>query len=280
MTYFGFLLRFLGIPLVIFSVLLVRRWRRQGYPGAGPTNLPAWIGILLHAIIALVYTTPWDNYLVATRVWWYDPALVTGLTLGYVPIEEYTFFVLQPVLTGFWLLLLAPYLPPVSSVRATAAAWRIWTLAIGLGIWTASLLPLLTGWAPGTYLALELGWALPPILLQLIFGGDILWRNRRLVAAAILPVTLYLSAADALAIGFGTWTINPARSLGLLLGGVLPVEEFVFFLLTNTLVVFGLVLVLAPESRIRFQAFRRQFAPGLLSRSGLTGKNQVLEDGG
>ena len=23
-----------------------------------------------------VYTTPWDNYLVATNVWWYDPALV------------------------------------------------------------------------------------------------------------------------------------------------------------------------------------------------------------
>lgn len=280
MTYFGFLLRFLGIPLVIFAVLLVRRWRRQGYPGAGPANLPAWMGILLHAFIALVYTTPWDNYLVATRVWWYDPALVTGLTIGYVPIEEYTFFVLQPVLAGFWLLFLAPYLPPFSAARPPASTWRVWTIGIGLAIWTASLLPLIIGWPPGTYLALELLWAVPPILLQLVFGGDILWRNRRLVAATILPITVYLSTADALAIGFGTWTINPVRSLGILLGGVLPLEEFVFFLLTNTLVIFGLVLVLAPESRTRFQAFRRQFIPNRHARSGLSGKNQVLRDGG
>ena len=58
-------------------------------------------------IIALLYTTPWDNYLVATGVWWYDPALVTGLTLGWVPIEEYTFFILQTLLAGLWLAFLA-----------------------------------------------------------------------------------------------------------------------------------------------------------------------------
>ncbi len=279
MTYFGFLLRFLGIPLVFFAILLFRRWRRRGYPGAGPTNVPALTGILLHALIALAYTTPWDNYLVATRVWWYDPSLVTGLTLGYVPIEEYTFFVLQPVLTGFWLLFLAPYMPPVSQVKQPAASWRLWIVASGLVLWLVSLLPLLSGWAPGTYLALELGWALPPILLQLVFGGDILWRNRRLVAAAILPVTIYLSAADALAIGFGTWTINPARSLGILLGGVLPLEEFVFFLITNTLVVFGLVLVLTPESRTRIHNLQRRFAFSRLPRSDARGENQAFGDG-
>ncbi|MEZ4642189.1 MAG: hypothetical protein R3E31_05515 [Chloroflexota bacterium] len=40
---------------------------------------------------------------------------------------------------------------------------------------------LLIGWQPGNYLALELGWALPYIMLQLFFGADILWRQRRLV---------------------------------------------------------------------------------------------------
>ncbi|MBN8501714.1 MAG: lycopene cyclase domain-containing protein, partial [Sphingomonadales bacterium] len=57
-----------------------------------------WITILVQVVIAVVYTTPWDNYLVATRVWWYNPGLVTGFVIGYVPIEEYTFFVLQTVL--------------------------------------------------------------------------------------------------------------------------------------------------------------------------------------
>lgn len=48
--------------------------------------------LLLHVVLAVVYTAPWDNYLVATGVWSYNPGLVTGVTLGWVPIEEYTFF--------------------------------------------------------------------------------------------------------------------------------------------------------------------------------------------
>lgn len=104
---------------------------------------------------------------------------------------------------------------------------------------------------PGTYLALELLWALPPIALQLAFGADILWRYRRLILLAIGPLTLYLSAADALAINWGTWTINPAKSLNIFIGGVLPIEEFLFFLLTNTLVTFGLVLIWAETSHSR-----------------------------
>jgi len=106
-------------------------------------------------------------------------------------------------------------------------------------------------WQPGNYLALELVWALPPIALQLAFGADILWRYRRLVFTAILSLTLYLSTADALAINWGTWTINPQKSLGILLGGILPVEEFLFFLLTNVLITFGVVLILAQESHRR-----------------------------
>jgi lycopene cyclase domain-containing protein len=64
------------------------------------------MAIGLHVVIALVYTTPWDNYLVATNVWWYDPELVTGIVIGWVPIEEYTFFILQPILGGLWIFFL------------------------------------------------------------------------------------------------------------------------------------------------------------------------------
>jgi hypothetical protein len=51
-----------------------------------------------------------------------------------------------------------------------------------------------------------------------------------------------------LAISAGTWTIDPAQSLGVLLAGKLPIEEFVFFLLTTTLVTFGLTLGIAEQS--------------------------------
>ena len=58
------------------------------------------------AIIALVYTTPWDNAIVMMGVWSYDPALIAGIVLGVIPLEEYLFFVLQTMLTSLVLLAL------------------------------------------------------------------------------------------------------------------------------------------------------------------------------
>ncbi|HNO31899.1 MAG TPA: lycopene cyclase domain-containing protein, partial [Anaerolineales bacterium] len=102
MTYFGFLLRFLVLPIAIF--LVITWWdNKHNRPTPGFNDGKAvWIGILVHIILAVAYTTPWDNYLVATGVWYYNPDLVTGIVLGYVPIEEYTFFVLETILAGLW----------------------------------------------------------------------------------------------------------------------------------------------------------------------------------
>ena len=54
---------------------------------------------------------------------------------------------------------------------------------------------------------------------------------------------------DSLAIGAGTWTIDPepvARAS--CSAACLPVEEFIFFGLTNMLIVFGMVLFLATDN--------------------------------
>ena len=269
MTYFAFLAIFVGIPIVLLlgvAWLDVRAGRQRA---AALTNWPVAGGILLHMLIALIYTTPWDNYLVATGVWWYDPALVTGIVLGWVPIEEYTFFLVQPILAGLWLTALARRLPAaqVSTGSTDAGATsggrirRVGVAIIGLA-WLGSVAILWSGWQPGTYLALELVWALPPIALQWGFGGDILWRNGRLVLLSLVPLALYLSGADAIAIDAGTWTIDPAQSTGLLLAGILPIEEFLFFGLTNTLVIFGLVLIWATESQTRVQSILQTVKAG------------------
>jgi len=245
MTYFGFLIGFIGIPLVILAILTWRDWRRGRRLPSGMNNQPGWLVLLLHVILAVVWTTPWDNYLVASGVWYYNPALVTGITIGWVPIEEYTFFVVQTLMTGLWLLWL------VRHYRAAPvpAPWRPRLRWISAGvagaIWLGAVAMLLAGWQPGTYLGLELGWMLPPIILQLAVGADVLWHQRRLVALALMPPMLYLVVADALAINSGTWTIAPAQSTGVMLGGVLPLEELIFFGLTNVLIVFGMTLFLA-----------------------------------
>jgi lycopene cyclase domain-containing protein len=249
MTYFGFLALFLGVPLVLLGRTT---WHYKKLPST-LHGWPAWQVILALVIIAVVYTTPWDNYLVATGVWWYDPKLVTGIVLGWVPIEEYIFFVLQPVFTGLWLLFLAQRFPVSAKPGLTNRdTWlrSIPTLLVGL-IWLGAVAILGLGWQPGTYLGLELAWALPPMMLQLAFGADILWRYRRLVLPGIILPTVYLSIADAIAIRSGTWTIDPNQSLQIFLSGQLPLEELIFFFLTNSLVTFGMVLGLVPESQER-----------------------------
>lgn len=81
-------------------------------------------------------------------------------------------------------------------------------------------------------------------------------------------MTVFLSAADAIAITAGTWEINPERTVNWLIFGRLPLEEFMFFLLTNILIVFGITLGLAPESRQRIPGFLRARL-GSLDRLGM-----------
>ncbi len=260
MTYFGFLAVFVGIPIVI---LLGLTWwdRRRGItmPDRLRSYSPAWV-LFLHIVIAVVYTTPWDNYLVATRVWWYDEALVTGVVIGWVPIEEYTFFIVQPILTGLWLLYLmrrtqdSSFLVPHSSF-ADNGRLRLIVTGITAVVWAVMVGILIFGWQPGTYLALLFSWALLPIMTQLAFGFDILWYYRKLVLMAIVLPSLYLPFADALAIESGTWTIDPAQSLNIFIVN-LPIEEFIFFLMTNILLVFGMTLALAAESQPRLQHYK------------------------
>lgn len=258
MTYAAYLAIFLGVPLAALAILTWRDTQSRQVqallrPSAGAMLWPA---LLAHVVVAVLWTTPWDNYLVATSVWWYEPERVLGLVLGWVPIEEYSFFVLQTVMTGLWLIWLLRRMPPAelspnqgNHAIITGWRWRPWRpallLAAGLGVlWLGAVALLPAGWAAGAYLGLELGWFLLPIIMQILIGGDILWRNRRLLALSLLPPIIYLCATDALAIASGVWIISPQQTLGVLLGGVLPLEEVIFFTLTNTLIVFGMILVI------------------------------------
>lgn len=257
MTYFMFLALFLGIPIIILSAITVWDFRRGKWLPDELSALPAWATMLGLCIVALIYTTPWDNYLVATSVWWYDIELVNGLVIGYVPIEEYTFFLVQPVMTSLLFLFLARYLPAPKVKVHNASAIRFRSTAVVGIMWFISTIVLVLtfisdAFAPATYLTLELSWALIPIIIQLAFGADVLLRNWRVVLLTITISTLYLSWADSIAITSGTWTIDPEQSFhDILLGGILPIEEFIFFLLTNILVTLGITLVISEASQDR-----------------------------
>lgn len=251
MAYLAFLSIFIGIPALFFA-LLNAFLRRKGAPL--PSSLRAWPAtpvVGAHVLLALLYTSPWDNFLVATKVWWYDPDLVLGITFGYVPLEEYLFFVGQTALLSLALLAAARLMPPSNLSFRSRPLLRLGSAGLTMAIWLYALILLGAGSPRSTYLGLELAWGMIPLSIQLVFGADILWFYRRPVLWTLLPGTLFLSLADAIAIHSGTWTIDPQQSLDIVFGGILPLEEFVFFLLTAAMVVFGVTLVIAKESHRR-----------------------------
>jgi len=117
-----------------------------------------------------------------------------------------------------------------------------------------------------TYLVFELVWALPVVLAQVFIGRRVLCRALPLLLVGTLAPTVYFSAADAVAIHNHIWTLNPARIVGLRLGA-LPLEEAIFFLVTNTMIVQGLLLFTDAELRTQARGLtqrvgRRRVAEG------------------
>ena len=171
MTYLAFHLVFLLPPLLILLA--------TGFPR--PPRLWAY---LLMPLIALVYTTPWDNYLVWQGVWGYPEGRVL-LRLGYVPLEEYLFFLLQPLLTGAFLHRVAGAPPPGAGGLARVVGGGMWLLLAALGV----LLLALGG--RYLYLGLTLAYFAPVFVLQWAFGGDLLWGWRRALLRGAGLRTLY-----------------------------------------------------------------------------------------
>jgi lycopene cyclase domain-containing protein len=83
-----------------------------------------------------------------------------------------------------------------------------------------------------TYLLFELAWAAPVLALHWALARHRLWAHRRLIALVALVATAYLCLADGVALHAGIWTVHANRTVGVALGPV-PLEEIIFFLVTN-----------------------------------------------
>ncbi len=257
MTYFGFLLRFLFIPILVFLAITLWDNRRGRQINGFRNGRAVWIAIAVHVFLAVAYTTPWDNYLVATGVWYYNPDLVTGIVIGYVPIEEYTFFVVETILAGLWWWFLARRLsPPKTEYKPNKPLIRA-SAGVLVLVWVIFTYLFFFGDVKWTYLAITLFWALPAILPQLLFGADILWHYRKLVFWAIMVPGTYLSLMDIVALTDTTWSISKEQTTGILFFGILPLEEVVFFFITNVLITFGLTLLLATVSQGRVEELKQ-----------------------
>lgn len=233
MTYLQFHLVFIAPVLLVLGALAIRK------PPTGVSGRRAAVSLVAITAIALAYTTPWDNYLVASGIWKYGNDRVIG-TIGYVPIEEYLFFLLQPLLVGCWLYLVLRR-PRWSEGSRFPRTVRL----VGAGLFLILALAgvILFRIPGGEYMGLILFWACPILAGMWAWQGPSLWRFRSVLLWAVIPPTVYLWIADRIAIGLGIWWIEPATSLGISPLG-LPIEEAVFFLVTNLLSVLGLALLI------------------------------------
>ena len=231
MTYLEFLILFIGIPLFAISFWAYKKQCLD------QKNI---IGIGLMCVIALVYTTPWDNYLIMENIWSY-PAGVVLATVGYVPIEEYGFMVMQTMLAGvLWSLV-------SSKINVSGLTPSVKGILV-------SLIPGLVGayclsHESGTYAGLILVWAFPPLALQWGLGLQALLTSAKMWMPIWVGLTLYLCLADAFAISEGIWTITSTTRSGIEMG-ILPIEEALFFALTNLFVLQGLCLWQAWKNKV------------------------------
>jgi lycopene cyclase domain-containing protein len=96
------------------------------------------------------------------------------------------------------------------------------------------------------YLVLLVAWTTPvlagqPWILRRRYGEEtarVLWA----IVPPALAVSAWLAATDHLALRAGVWRLQPDRHLGPRVG-VVPIEEILFFVVTNLLVAFGVALV-------------------------------------
>jgi len=232
LTYRAFLAVFLLVPLSTLGIAAVVRPSRDRPPLAVQAG-----GTLLLMVLALAYTTPWDNYLISEGVWWYGEGRVIG-RIWLAPVEEYLFILLQTVLVSVWTFRCGG--PVDATVGQT---WRDGILGAfaGVGV-SAAGIALVLGPQSTFYLGAILAWAGPVLALQWAVGWRYLLSVPRRVAVAIGVPVLYLCTIDRFAIDRGIWTISADHTTGLAVAG-LPVEEGAFFLFTTTFVVQALVLL-------------------------------------
>ncbi|KAI0838227.1 Squalene/phytoene synthase-domain-containing protein [Hypoxylon sp. FL0890] len=198
-------------------------------------------------LVAFFATLPWDSYLIRHAIWTYPPDAIAGPRLFGVPAEELFFFVIQTYITStIYILLNKPVLhaqfltnkkdtsPKSHRTRTLGQILLIGGIVVGAH--------LVRKGGEGTYLGLILIWACPFALLTWTLSGYFLIRLPLVcIATPIIIPTVYLWIVDELALGRGTWAIESGTKLGWRLWGSLELEEAVFFLATNTLIVFGMV---------------------------------------
>jgi lycopene cyclase domain-containing protein len=242
MTYFRFHLIF-NLPVLVVLLLLNSRYHWWGGELAA-------LGFVLIAV--MVFTTPWDNLAAKWGIWGF-PREKYSLRIGYLPVEEYAFFILQSVNVIMLIRALLHYFP----------AFKSWDVTI-IDEWThlclvGSILPwAVIAWqlylwrkkkGPCVNYAIHLAWFLPVIYFQWVVAPPLFWHHAGMLAMVTAIFGIYYTVADIIAVKAGIWFFDEKQITGYKFRGILPWEEIAFFFLTSLLVAQSFLLLLPSEMR-------------------------------
>ncbi|XP_027845625.2 uncharacterized protein LOC114125977 [Aphis gossypii] len=190
------------------------------------------------SIIAFVYTTPWDNYIIYNKGWSYPSEKVLGV-FGYVPIEEYMFFITQTVLTSLWALLCVRWSTPCLNFNYDKHSYQLirWIPIAFLAIATVVGYIITIPGQPTFYLGCILWWVSPVVMFLWYGAGNFFVKKIIPCSFAVLVPTLYLCWVDQFALKENIWHINEKTMLNIFVAEDLPFEEAFFFFISNVIIV-------------------------------------------
>ena len=207
-------------------------------------------GLVLLAV--MIFTTPWDNLAAKWGIWGF-PREKYLLKIGYLPVEEYAFFILQSVNVMLAVRALFHFFPGFQTSQETVVGMGT-LICLGLSVipWamiTVQLLWLRKRFGTRVNYALHLSWFLPVIYLQWILGPFLFLDHVTMLAMITAVFGIYYTLADIIAVRGGTWFFDEKQITGLKLADILPWEEIAFFFLTSLLVAQSYLLLLPSELR-------------------------------
>ena len=236
MTYFRFHLAF-NLPLTVMLLLA---------GGAAPFGRGEFAALAWVLLAVLVFTIPWDNLAAKWGIWGF-PREKYSVRLGFLPLEEYLFFLWQSLNVMLAVRLLLRAVPDWRTHQA--GSFTVITLVLlgaSLLVWLVMIIPL--RWlrrkaGPRANYALHLVWFLPVIYAQWVIAPPIFFEHAALLGWVTVTFGLYYTLADLVAVRAGLWFFDEKQITGLKLGP-LPWEEAAFFFLTSLLVAQSFLLLL------------------------------------
>jgi putative membrane protein len=201
----------------------------------------AYVITVVLTAIAFAFSCLWDNLPAWRGVWTVEAHMTIG-TAGFMPFEEYFWFIDHTLLASFWVLRLWSSRRTRSESFATS---RRETRTIGAGL---CLLAALCGlwllqFERTFYLGVLLSFMSPVAAFQWWFCGHLLVQQPREWIMGIAVPSIYLLLLDTWAIHRGLWRISQTYTTGLHLFGV-QLEQILVYTTTTALVVQPLVSTL------------------------------------